>query len=232
MSLAAKIEDLPTPQGIERNYTKKLLSTYLCLTNPVKIKEDIAYNGYYLAKGESSDHENIALEALKLKLQLALMGKVEERKNSWINSLNRNLEEGNDKAVASMLASIWRRLLVETSLKKAKISAYGYALNGYNKAKNGQKKEITALCEYCHQEIIVPVGKGFTCPCCGVYFHDFKPQKVKIQKDLETFYLNDFLDDDEKNVLKKIKSGEFELKKAKKSNAGQLAFTFVFGLGV
>ena len=55
---------------------------------------------------------------------------------------------------------------------------------------------------------------------------------VEIQKDLETFYLNDFLDDDEKNVLKKIKSGEFELKKAKKSNAGPLAFTFVFGLGV
>lgn len=229
MSLAAKIEDLPTPQGIERNYTKKLLSTYLCLTNPVKIKEDIAYNGYYLAKGESSDHENIALEALKLKLQLALMGKVEERKNSWINSLNRNLEEGNDKAVASMLASIWRRLLVETSLKKAKISAYGYALNGYNKAKNGQKKEITALCEWCNREITVPVDKGFTCPHCNTYFADFKPQKMKIKPNLQSFYIEDFEENDEKSTFQKIETGEFELKKAKKKDAGQLAFTFSFG---
>nr|WP_316721282.1 hypothetical protein [Sulfurospirillum sp. 'SP'] len=222
--------DLPSPQLQEGPcYTTQLLSTYLRVKNSSDIRFDIAKNGYYLAKGENADHEDIALEALMLKLQIALMGKIEERKNSWINSLNRNLEEGNDKAVASMLASIWRRLLVKTSLKKAEISAYGYALNGYNRSKSNQNKKIKALCEWCNKEITVPVEKGFTCPHCNTYFADFKPQKMKIKKDFESFYVENFEKDDEHSVLQKIEIGEFELKKSKKKMLGNLLLHLFLG---
>lgn len=231
MSLPAII-DLPSPllrEGI--HYTTQLLSAYLRLTNPTQIREDVAVHGYYLAKGEDSEHEARTLEKLKDKLNIILSGEVEKRKNSWTNNLSYNLLIGNNRVVASMITSLWRRLLLETSLKKAEKSAYGYALNGNLRSKSIREKETKALCEWCSQEITVPVDKGFTCPHCNTYFADFKPQKVKIKPVLESFYFDDFEQSDEKNVLKKIQIGEFELKKAKKANAGQLAFSFAFGLG-
>lgn len=229
MSLAAKIENLPTPKRVGRHYTTHILSAYLRLVNPAKIREDVALHGYYLAKGENEEHEAITLEKLKEKFKIVLDGIVETRKNSWSNRLNYNLNTGNDKAVGSMITSIWRRFLGETSSTKARKSAYGYAMNGNQRAKTKREKEIKALCEYCHQEITVPLEKGFTCPCCGVYFHNFKPQKVKIKKDFEIFYVEDF---EEKSTFQKIQTGEFEFKKTKKANTGQLAFSFSFGMGV
>ena len=161
MSFPATI-DLPSPTRGGTHYTTHILRAYLYVTNPAPIRADVETLGFYLAKGESDDHESITLEKLKSKFELVLSRKVEKRKNSWANNLNFNLRVGNDKAIASMLASIWRRYLNETSLKKAKLSVYGYALNGNNRILSAQKKEIIALCEFCHQEITVPVGKGFT----------------------------------------------------------------------
>ena len=224
MSCSGRIANLPSPiirGGI--HYTTHILSAYLHVTSPARVRADVETLGFYLAKGESDDHEAITLEKLKSKLECVLSLEVEKRKNSWANNLNFNLRFGNDKAIASMLASLWRRYLNETSLKKAKLSVYGYALNGNNRILSAQKKEIIALCEFCHQEITVPVGKGFTCPHCGVFFQDFQPQKIKIKHSFESFYVPNY-EHDEENVLKKLKTGEFELKKTKKSKTAQLKF--------
>lgn len=221
MSFAGPI-NLPSPARGGTHYTKYLLRAYLYALNPAAIRTDVASHGKYLARGENEVHESIALEKLKLKLKIVLDGVVESRKNSFVNTLSYNLDIGNDGAVASMFASIWRRLLGETSLKKAKMSAYGYALNCNNRSKGGQKKEIKALCEWCRKEISVHLNKGFTCPCCGVHFQNYKPQTIKIKKDFDCFYFEDFEKDNEHGVLEKIKTGEFELKKAKKSKTAQL----------
>ena len=231
MSFPATIDPLSPLVGEGANYTTQLLSDYLRLLSPAQIREDVKQFGFYLAKGNDVEHESIVLEELKLKLKLVLNGQIERHKNSWVNSLNYNLRIGNDIAIASMLASLWRRLLNETSLKKAQLSAYGYALNGHCRIKSSKQNEITALCEWCNREITVPVDKGFTCPHCNTYFADFKPQKMKIRPNFENVYFADFEEYDEKSTFQKIQTGEFELKKAKKKDAGQLAFTFVFGLG-
>ena len=212
--------DLPSPTGGGTHYSKSLLSAYLRLTNPTRIRQDISQFGYFLARGESDDHELIALEELKSKLNDVLSGEVEARKNSWVNSINRNLRNGDDKAVASMLASVWRRYLSETSLRKAELSALGYALNGNNRAKSGRKKEVKTLCEWCNKEITVPVENGFTCPCCGVYFESYEPQKARIdlsQKELayEERY-------DELTVIERIRRGEWGLEKTNLKSAAQM----------
>lgn len=220
MSFSGPIVPLSPPMGGGSYYTIQLLSAYLCLLSPTRIWEDVALHGFYLAKGESEVHESIALEKFKSKLNDVLSGEVEARKNSWANSLNRNLRNGDDKAVASMLASVWRRLLVETSLTKAERSAWGYALNGNNRSKSFKQKNIKAFCEWCNKEIKVPLNKGFTCPCCGVYFQGYEPQKAKIDfSQKEWAYEEEY---DELTVVERIRRGEWGLKKTKLKNAAQL----------
>lgn len=221
MSLPAIIDPLSPLVGGGTHYTKNLLWAYLCAETTFEIRTDVASHGYYLAKAENEVHESIALEKLKSKLNDVLSGEVEARKNSWANSLNRNLRNGDDKAVASMLTSLWRRYLSETSLRKAELSSLGYALNGNNRAKSGRKKEVKTLCEWCNKEITVPVENGFTCPCCGVFFHSYEPQKVKIdlsQKELtyEERY------DDELTVFERIRRGEWGLEKTSLKSAAQM----------
>lgn len=223
MSFAGPI-NLPSPitrGGI--HYTIKLLSTYLRALNPAAIRADVASHGYYLAKGENVNHENIALEKFKLKLNDVLSCEVEARKNSWVNSIHQNLDSGNDKAVASMIVSLWRRILGETSCKKAILSSYGYVLNGNQRAKTKREKEIKALCEYCHQEITVPLGKGFTCPICGVFFQDFRPQKIKLKAHEEPYYEESYNEVEE--LVQRIRKGKLSLEKtaSKLKNAAQLS---------
>lgn len=221
MSFPATIDPLSPLVGEGANYTTQLLSDYLRLLSPAQIRADVASRGYYLAKGENEVHESIALEKLKSKLNDVLSGEVEARKNSWANSLNRNLNNGDDKAVASMLASIWRRLLVETSLKKSELSAYGYALNRNNRSKSTREKEIKALCEWCSKEIKVPVGKGFTCPFCKTFFQDFEPQKARIDLSQKEWIYEERYDD-ELTVLERIRRGEWGLEKTKLKSAAQM----------
>ena len=223
MSFPATIDPLSPLVGGGTHYTKNLLWAYLCAETTSGIRTDVASHGYYLAKGENEVHESIALEKLKSKLNDVLSGEVEARKNSWANSLNRNLRNGDDKTVASMLASVWRRLLVETSLKKAQLSAYGYVMNGNNRSKSTQKKEITVLCEWCSKEIKVPVGNGFTCPLCGVYFHDFHPQKTQLKHQNEASYEDSC--DEVGELVERIRSGELSLEKTKSKlhNAAQIS---------
>ncbi len=231
MSLQCPIDLSSSDMEEGIHYSKELLNSYLRLTSPIKICADIFSSGYYLARAESEVHESIALEKFKLKLKDVLDGAVDDRKNSWINRLNKNLKNGNDAAVASMLASLWRRYLSETSLRRSEKSVFGFIVNGNQRTKTHREEEINGLCEFCHKEIMVPVDKGFTCPHCNTYFADFKPQKMKIKPNFENVYFDDFEENDEKSTFQKIETGEFELKKAKKKDAGQLAFTFVFGLG-
>lgn len=214
------IGNLPSPLREGNYYSIQLLSTYLCLITPSNIRQDVAQFGHYLAKGESEAHEAIALEKLKEKLKSIINGEVESRKNSWVNTLNRNLSSNNDKAVASMLASIWRRLLTETSLKKAERSAMGYALNGNNRVKSSKQKEKKALCEWCSKEITVPTAKGFTCPCCGVYFHDYRPQKVKINLSQKEWAYEESYE--ELSSIDRIRRGEWGLERTKLKNAAQI----------
>lgn len=222
------IGNLPSSLREGTHYNTHYLSTYIRLDSPTRIREDVVLYGYYLAKGENEEHEARALEKLIEKIDIVLSEKAEKRKNSWANRLNLNLQNGNDKAVASLITSLWRRLLSGTSLKKAQRSVWGYMLNGNNLSKGRYEKEIKALCEWCSKEIHVPINKGFTCPHCRVYFSNFQPQQIKIKHSFENFYFENFENDDEKSVFEKLKIGEFELKKAKKANAAQLVFAYIF----
>lgn len=220
MSFPATI-DLPSPLGEGTHYTMKLLSSYLRAQTPAGIREDVASHGYYLAKGENANHESIALEKFKLKLNDVLSGEVEARKNSWANSLNCNLNIGDDKEIASMLASIWRRYLTETSLRKAELSVLGYTLNGNQRCKTKRVKETQALCEYCHQEITVPVGKGFTCPHCNTFFHDFEPQKARIELSQKEWSYEERLDED-LSIVERIRKNHWGVEKTNLKSAAQL----------
>ena len=220
MSFPATI-DLPSPTRGGIHYTTHILRAYLYVTNPAPIRADVETLGFYLAKGESDGHESITLEKLKSKFELVLSRKVEKRKNSWANNLNFNLIVGNDKAIASMLASLWRRLLSETSLKKAELSAYGYALNGNNRSKSDQIKDILGLCEWCNQEINVRLFKGFTCDFCGVYFENYEPQKAKIDLSAkECIYEENY---DDLTLVERVRCGELSINKTRFSKAFQLS---------
>lgn len=219
MSFAGPI-NLPSPARGGIHYTKYLLRAYLCALNPAAIRADVASHGKYLARGENEGHESIALEKLKLKLNNVLSVEVEARKNSYVNSFNQNLTNGNDKVMASMLASLWRRYLNETSLRKAKLSVYGYAQNGNNRTKSGQKKELQTLCEWCNREIAISVDKGFTCPFCGVYFQNFEPQKAKIDLSQKDWAYEEKYD--ELTVIDRIRRGEWGLEKTNLKSAAQI----------
>lgn len=219
MSFPANIS-LPTSSDVGSYYSIESINAYLRETTVIRIRNDAAKYKRYLIRGESLNHESISLEKLKDKLKIVLNGKVEKRKNSWANSINFNLSIGNDKAIASLIASLWRRTLSETSLKKAEKSQYGYMLNGRKCSKIGKEKEITALCEWCNTEITVSTIKGFACPCCGVYFHDLKPKKAKINYMTHEFsYEENYLD--EINIIEKIKRGEISLEKTNYSRGAQ-----------
>lgn len=204
----------------EIDFTKKLISEYLSHADMKKIKHAVSLHGFYFANAESIDHQNIAFEILKNKLKVVLSGKVEKRKNSWANRLCFNLIHGNSKVVASQIASFWRRTLIKTSLKKAKRSQYGYEINGQQRSKTRNKKEIEALCGWCSKTIIAPLNKGFTCPHCGVYFQNFKPNEAKINCTIrELSYEENY---DELTTIERIRRGEWDVKKAKFSRALQL----------
>ena len=194
----------------EINFTKKLLNEYLSHVDMREIKSAVRSHGYYLANAESTEHQNIAFEVLKNKLKVISCGKAEKRKNSWINSFNFNLLHGNNKAVASLIASFWRRTLSETSLKKAERSLYGYILNGGKCSKIEKEKEITALCEWCNAEITVSMIKGFTCPCCGVFFQNYDPSKMKIKRTYDEFYYEPLLYE-EQSICDKVRQGALSL---------------------
>jgi len=218
MSFPANIS-LPTSSDVGY-YSTELINAYLRETTIIRIRNDVAQYKRYLIRGESLNHESIALEKLKDKFKIVLNGKIEKRKNSWANSINVNLSIGNDKAIASLIASLWRRTLSETSLRKAERSQYGYMLNGEKCSKIEKEKETTALCEWCNTEITVSMIKGFTCPCCGVYFHDFKSKRAKINFTIDQFsYEENYLD--EINIIEKIKRGEISLEKTKYSHGAQ-----------
>lgn len=194
MSLAAKIENLPSPNG-GGYYTIELLCNYTNAFNQYNIRHDVVRFGYYLARGESSAHELIVLEELKDKLKLVINGIIEKRKNSWVNQIRSHLQHRDDKAIASMIASFWLRTLGETSLKKAQLSEFGYQLNGQSHSNTKKQKEFTSFCEWCHKEINVSKNKWFQCPYCKIYFQGYNPQTIHILYQIECSYemnCNDF----------------------------------------
>lgn len=215
----ATIDNLPTFTGGVK-FNTKLISEYLSDPDIKKVKNDVMSHDFYLANPENKNHENISFEELKKKFQFLLEGSVEKRKNSWVNSVRRHLQNNNDKAVASLIASVWRRFLGEMSLRKAQLSQYGYEINSKNKAKLYKEKEAEVLCEWCNKTIIAPLYKGFACPCCGVYFDCYAPQKIKIRKTYDEFYYEPVLEE-ELSICDKVRKGELSALKTQFSKAVQ-----------
>lgn len=205
----ATIDNLPTFTGGVK-FNTKLISEYLSDPDIKKVKNDVMSHDFYLANPENKNHENLSFEELKKKFQLLLDGSVEKRKNSWVNSVRRHLQNNNDKAVASLIASVWRRFLGEMSLRKAQLSQYGYEMNSKNQAKIYKEKEAEVLCEWCNKTIIAPLYKGFTCPCCGVYFDRYAPQKIKIGRTCDEFFYELVLEE-EQSICDKVREGLLSL---------------------
>ena len=219
MSLPATVENLPTCKGREK-FTISVISEYLSDSDIKKVKSDVLSHGFYLANPENKDHENLTFEELKKKFKLLLDGSIEKRKNSWVNSVRRHMKNNDDRAIASLIASLWRRFVGEMSLKKAQLSQYGYEMNGKKQAKIYKKREAEILCEWCNAVITIPANQGFICPHCGVYFHDSKTKKAKINYTTHEFsYEENYLD--EINIIEKIKRGEISLEKTNFSLGAQ-----------
>lgn len=214
----ATIDNLPTFTGREK-FTISVISEYLSVSDIKKVKSDVMSHGFYLANPENKDHENLTFEELKKKFKLLLDGNIEKRKNSWVNSVRRHMKNNDDRAIASLIASLWRRFLGEMSLKKAQLSQYGYEMNGKKQAKIYKKREAEILCEWCNAVITIPANQGFICPHCGVYFDNYAPQKVKIDlRQKEWFYEDKY---DELSILEKVRKGELSALKTQYSKAIQ-----------
>lgn len=179
--------------------------------------------GFYLAKSQNKNDEDRALHKLGILLDKVISYSYESRVNSRVNKIINALKNCDHKTIASTISSAYRTYLGECSMMKAQKSTYGYMCNGGHR--QVMKFTEEELCEWCKKPIIIPDYKGFTCPHCRVYFHNFKPQKIKIKLSSEDFYFSPFDQNEEiPETLIKIEAGEFDLKKAKKVNAGQLVF--------
>lgn len=205
MSLAAKIDNLLTiPSGVDFNINT--LSSYLLSNNSDEIRCDLLSHGVIMLKARSTEHDVITLSALQERLRPVVDNAWEMRKNSWSNSLINAVENDDNIAVASLISSKWRWLLGKCGDSK-----------GYHK----KNTATAALCEWCSKDIKIPNNGGFICPHCGVYFADFRPQKSKINSEKNDFYIENFEEKDEENLLQRVKKGEMSLEKTKFSRGVQ-----------
>lgn len=210
------------PQSLESrdvNFTKILLKELSFSQDIEDYNKILSPFGFFLLRAKNKNDQDRALQKLSQLLDKAVNNEYEERKNSRANKIINAIQNRDYKTIASTIASAYRTFLSDCCIEKAQKSVYGYTLNGNNRIKTCKPKEIIALCEWCNQEIIVQLNKGYSCPLCGVFFQDYKPNKIKIDLVTMAWYEENY---DDLTLIESIQRGELSILKIKYSKSLQL----------